>query len=136
MSDLLVIFGFAWMTLSAALGLQLGIKHESHAAALEQLAREGQLLDYHRQHSAYRQRVTVHAHGFLFSLVCIAAALAMPQVAYSTAIRDGLATALMGATVLWFCAGLVRLRPLMGIADFIFLGSLIATVVGLAKGLQ
>lgn len=135
MEDILITFGFAWMTLAAVLGLHLGVKHERHIEALERLAGEGRLLDYHREHSAYRQRVAVHAHGFLFSLVCVATGLAISRMAYPDALSDGLTMALMGASVIWFTGGLWRIRALMGMADFVFLGSLIVAAVGLAKGL-
>lgn len=133
MNEMLAIFGFAWMTVSGIFGLYMGVKHERLAGTLEQLAESGRLLDYHREQSAFRWGITAHAHGFLFSLVCIAVALWMPSMSYSATAGGVLAAALMTATALWWLAAVFgRNRPLMGIADFMLLGSLIAAVIGLA----
>lgn len=135
MDELLAIFGFAWMTLSGILGAYMGVKHERLAGTLERLARSGRLLDYHREQSAFRWGITVHAHGFLFSLVCVAVALWMPRMVYSTTAVAGLAVALMMATAVWWLAALFgRVRALMGIADLMLLGSLVAAGIGLAGG--
>ena len=135
MDELLAIFGFTWMTLSGILGAYMGVKHERLAGVLEQLAQSGRMLDYHREQSAFRWGITVHAHGFLFSLVCIAVALWMPRMFYSATAIAGLAATLMTATAVWWLAALIgRVRALMGIADLMLLGSLIAAVVGLAGG--
>lgn len=135
MLDLLTVFGVAWMSISAVLGLYLGIRHEAHEGALGRLAEEGKLAEYHRLQGDFRGRVTVHAHGFLFALVCIALAQAMRGMGYPPRVIDGLAIALMGATAVWSVAAYLRIRPLMGAADFVFLGALLVAAVGLVRGL-
>lgn len=135
MTDILTTFGFAWMIVSAALGLVLGAGNEKHGGDLEALARGGRLHEYHQLQSAYRHRVTVHAHGFLFSLVCVCVSLAMPKMSYGPTASSILAWGLISATVIWTGAGFARIRALMGLADFVLLISLIATAVGLARSL-
>ena len=68
MAPILAAFGFCWMCAAAVLGLVLGVRQEKWMERLDALAQDGLLLDYHREHSAFRSRVTVHAHAFLFSV--------------------------------------------------------------------
>lgn len=135
MSDLLILFGFAWILASALLGLMLAGRHEPHVASLDDLARNGDLFGYHRALDAYKWRVTVHAHGMLFALVTIAIGFALPKMAYAAPVTDGLAGALMLATVVWTVAGFKSIKLAMAAADLVFVGAIVTTIVGLARAL-
>lgn len=135
MSGLLVLFGFAWILASALIGLALAGRHEPHVASLDALARSGDLFGYHRALDAYKWRVTVHAHGMLFALVAIVIGLAMPRMAYPPVVTDGLAVALVVASVVWTIAGFKSVKPAMAFADLVFVGAIVTTIVGLARAL-
>lgn len=134
MVDWLLPFGFAWMVVGAMLGFRAAILHERARADLESIARDGALLDYHRALDAYRWSVTVHAHGFLFPLVTVAAGLAMPRVALSGWLIEAVAAALMASCVVWSAGGLQNSRPAMGLGDALLTVSLVVLVAGLVKG--
>ena len=135
MSNGLLTFGLGWMCVSALLGLYLGIKHLGMSARLDAFAQNGSLADYHREYIGFRERVTVHAHGFLFSTVCIGIALALPKMAYPAWAISALALLLMAATVVWSLGAFARIRPLMGLGDFMFLGALVGAALGMARTL-
>ncbi len=130
----LVAFGFAWMVVAALIGLYLGVKHESHVKTLESAAAGGDLVEYHRVFDAYKWHSSVHAHGMLFSLssVGVGIVLASPL---GSAIPGaaGIVAALIFATVAWTLAAATRLRPLMGMADLLFLGVMALVAGGVAK---
>lgn len=123
----LIAFGFGWMVVAALLGLYLGAKHEGHLGDLGQAAARGDLASYHRIFEAYKWRSSVHAHGMLFSLSSIAVGAVLPQTGMGRAAMEYLVAGLIFATVVWTLAALRRIRPAMGVADLLFLGSL-ATV--------
>lgn len=124
---ILIAFGFGWMVVAALLGLYLGAKHEGHLKDLESAAASGCLAQYHRTFETYKWRASIHAHGMLFSLSSIAIGIVLPQTGFDPAAARWLIAALMVATVVWTLAALRRIRPVMGVADIAFAGSL-ATV--------
>ena len=136
MSELLLLFAFVWMGVSALLGLFLGIRHVGVAERLDALAQAGRLSEYHREHTAFRWTVTVHAHGFLFSVVCALIALILPRLSLPAMAIDVLVPGLIAASVVWTASALARIRPLMGLADFAFLGAVLTTALGLARAFQ
>lgn len=133
MSDLLQMFGFCWMGVAAHLGLFVGVKHPKFGAKLDALAKAGNLAEYHREQTEFRHKVTVHAHTFLFSVVCLFVAAALPRLALPPYMIDLTAIGMMVAPVLWTVAALAQIRMLMGLADGVFLGSVMNTAVGLVK---
>lgn len=133
MSDMLQLFGFTWMIVSALIGLYLGVKHLGVAERLDALANAGQLAEYHRQHTAFRWTVTVHAHGFLFSVVCVLVSMVLPRLALAPMVVSAVGIGLMVSTVIWTGAALARFRPLMGLADVGFLAAIATTAVGLGR---
>lgn len=136
MSDLLQCFGFAWMCVSALIGLYLGVKHLGVAERLVALANAGQLAEYHRQHTAFRWSVTVHAHGFLFSVVCVLVSVVLPRHALAPMVINAVGGGLMVSTVIWTGAALARFRPLMGLADVGFLAAIATTAVSLGGAIS
>lgn len=135
MADALVVFGFSWMVIGAFIGLYLAGKHEPHLGQLEEIAKSGSLIDYHRTLDAYKWKVTVHAHSFLFALVGIAVGLVMPRMSYSPTVTAVLAVTLMVSPVVWTVGGWRLSKPIMAIGDLLLLLALVTTVVGLAKEL-
>ncbi|MBN8476318.1 hypothetical protein [Sulfuritalea sp.] len=133
MSDLLQIFGFTWMLVSALIGLYLGVKHLGVAERLEALANTGQLAEYHHLHTAFRWTVTVHAHGFLFSVVCVLVSVVLPRLALAPMVVNAVGIGLMVSTVIWTSAALARFRPMMGLADVGFLVAIATTAIGLGR---
>lgn len=131
MDELLIIFGFGWMVISALIGLALGARHEPHVASLEELARQGELVAYHRALDKYKWRVTVHAHGMLFALVSIVVGLVLARTTYSPLTRDGIAVAMALAAVIWTIGGFRSIKALMGIGDLLFVAGIVATLIGL-----
>lgn len=135
MSEVLVLFGFVWILASALIGLMLAGRHEPHVASLDEMARRGDLVAYHRALDAYKWRVTVHAHGMLFALVAIVIGFAMPKMAYSPLVTDGLAIAVIAAAAGWTIAGFKSIKLVMGLADLLFVAAILTTIVGLARAL-
>lgn len=133
MSDALVLFGFSWMVVGAFIGFYVGHQHEPNLRRLEQIARDGSLLEYHRTLDAYKWKVTLHAHSLLFPLVAISIGLVMPRLGFSDAGATALGLALMAAGPVWTLGGLRAFKPLMGIGDLLLVGSIVATAVGLAR---
>jgi len=123
----LIAFGFGWMVVAALLGLYLGAKHEGHLVDLENAAGSGSLARYHRTFEAYKWRSSIHAHGMLFSLSSVAIGVVLPQTGLDQTAARWLILGLVVATVVWTLAALRRIRPIMGVADIVFAGSL-ATV--------
>lgn len=123
----LIAFGFGWMVVAAVLGLYLGARQEGHLGHLDKAAARGDLAAYHRTFEAYKWRSTVHAHGMLFALSSVAVGAVLPQAGLGKAQMEYLVAGLMMATVVWMVAALRRIRPVMGVADLVFAGSL-ATV--------
>jgi hypothetical protein len=124
---MLIAFGFAWMVIAALIGLFLGAKHENHIETLGSAAACGNFVEYHRIFEAYKWRSSVHAHGMLFSLTSVAVGLVLLQSGHGVPMPGALAGALTIATVVWTLAALRRIRPLMGLADLLFICA-IATV--------
>lgn len=133
MNTVLAAFGLCWMCVAAVLGLVLGVRQEKWMQRLEVLAGSGQLLEYHREHSAFRSGVTVHAHAFLFSVVCICVALLTPHLALAPGLVRALALALMAGTVVWSVGALAKIRAVMGLADLVFLAALLLAAAGLVR---
>lgn len=132
MGDVLILFGFSWMIIGTVIGLYLGARHEPHLVQLEEIARTGSLLDYHRTLDAYKWKVTVHAHSVLFALVTVAVGLVMPRMSYSDATASALAGALMVAPVVWTIGGWRFSKPIMAIGDLLLALAIGATALGLA----
>jgi hypothetical protein len=124
---MLIAFGFGWMVIAALLGLYLGARHESHTDELQAAAASGNLLRYHQVFDAYKWRSSVHAHGMLFSLSSVVVGLVLLQSGHGIPMPGVLAGALTIVMVVWTLAALRRIRPLMGLADILFICA-IATV--------
>ena len=128
MNDLtLIAFGFGWMVVAAFIGLYLGARHEGHLGDLNQAAARGDVISYNRIFEAYKWRSSIHAHGMLFALSSVAIGIVLPRTGLDAAAARWLVAGLMTATVVWTFAALRRMRPIMGVADIVFAGSL-ATV--------
>ena len=123
----LIAFGFGWMVVAALIGLYLGVKHDRHIGDLATAAGRGDLALYHQTFEAYKWRSSIHAHGMLFSLSAIVVGAVLPQAGLSAPTMERLVAVLMIVTVIWTLAALGRIRPLMGLADIAFIGTM-ATV--------
>jgi hypothetical protein len=133
---ILMAFGFGWMVVAALIGLYLGAKHESHLGHLAAAAASGDLVEYHKVFDRYKWRASVHAHGMLFALSSVVVGLVLVRneahvAAFGT---QALAAALILATVVWTIAAMRRCRPLMGLADLVFVGVMVAYAAVLANG--
>lgn len=135
-AQILVAFGLSWMSVSALIGLYLGAKHEIHINHLAAAASDANLLEYHKIFEQYKWRASVHGHGMLFSLSSIVVGLVLSEwlAKFSLLATEVVAGALMLATVTWTLAALWRIRLLMGIADLVLIGILVATAVRLLFG--
>ena len=133
-SDLLISFGFGWMVVAALIGLYLGAKHEGHIEQLRSAAASGSLPEYHRIFEAYKWRSSVHAHGMLFSLSSIGVGSVLSHDGLSKAFHsvELLIGTLIVATVVWTLAAVWRVRPLMGLADLLFIGVMVGVAVSVA----
>lgn len=131
---LLVSFGFAWMVVGALIGLYLGAKHENHNDSLASAAACGNFVDYHRIFEAYKWRSSVHAHSMLFSLSAVGVGLVLSNPVGSM-VPELVVAVLMFATVTWTLAAARRFRPLMGLADLLFLGAMATVAFGVAEKL-
>lgn len=120
----LIAFGFGWMVVAALLGLYLGAKHPSHLGNLHEAAARGDLDRYHRTFEVYKWRSSIHAHGMLFALSCIAIGIVLPQAGLTPTAARWLIGSLVVATIAWTPAALQHIRPIMGLADIVFTGSL------------
>lgn len=135
MDPVLAAFGLCWMCAAALLGLSLGVRHDAWLGKLAALAENGRLLEYHREFIDYRSRVTVHAHAFLFSVVCVAVSVVPKGPTFGPRLADALAWTFIAGTVTWSIGAMARFRPLMALGDFAFLAALLATAFGLLRGL-
>jgi len=131
----LVAFGFCWMVVAALIGLYLGAKHQGHIEQLEAAANSGNLASYHQAFEAYKWRSTVHAHGMLFSLSSAGVGLLLTPsgsgiVFFGT---EAVVGTLISATVVWTLAALRRMRPLMGLADLLFIGAIAVVAASVAS---
>lgn len=135
MGNLLVIFGFSWMVVAVLIGLYLGLTHDPHLEKLENIAKHGTLLQYHERLDAFKWKVTVHAHAFLFSVINVLIGLSFQKMGYSEVTLTVLAAGLMASVVLWTAGGLGRSKLLMGLGDMLMLAGIVATAIGLAKTL-
>ncbi len=131
----LVAFGFGWMVVAALIGLFLGAKHESHVDQLEAAAVSGNLVRYHQIFDAYKWRSSVHAHGMLFSLSSVGVGLVLSRNPSAAAFpgADVLIGMLILATVVWTLAAVKRVRPLMGLADLLFIGAIAVVAASVAR---
>ncbi len=136
--DVLIAFGFGWMVVAALIGLHLGAKHECHIKQLGSAAASGNLSEYHRVFEVYKWRSTVHAHGMLFSLssVGVGLVLSLYDVGGPIPYAEALVATLMFATVVWTLAAVRRVRPLMGLADLLFIGVMVIVAVSVAGTLR
>jgi hypothetical protein len=133
-AHLLIAFGFGWMVVSALIGLYLGAKHEGYIEQLKAAAASEDLARYHEVFEAYKWRSSVHAHGMLFALSSVGVGLALSGRAGDVLPGEALVGALMFATVVWTLAAMRRVRPLMGLADLLFIGALVVIAVSVARG--
>lgn len=136
MSTYLLFFGFSWMVVAALIGLVQGVRHARVTARLDALAHSKDVEAYHREVTQFRGNIAVHAHAFLFSVVCIASALTLGHAALPAPVPSVLAAVFAAATVTWTAAALLRSRPLMGLADVAFLLGLVTMVIGLGRALE
>ena len=121
MYDYLVPFSFAWMVVAALLGLRLGVASIKYARRIDDIANSGDLAAYHAESKAFLWQKTVHAHTFLFSVVGAVIFFTLGHHVTATSLKDLIAGAVMVAAVLWPMAALRESRPLMGVADILFL---------------
>jgi hypothetical protein len=135
MEHVLSAFGVCWMCVAAIFGLALGVRQEAWLARLDTLAQGGKLLEHHREFSEFRGRVTVHAHAFLFSVICVVVSLVMNRLMFARGLVSALAWAFIAATVIWSTGALARFRPMMALGDFVFLAALLVTAFGLVRAL-
>lgn len=135
MDPVLTAFGLCWMCAAALFGLSLGVRHDAWLARLAALAEGGRLEEYHREFIDYRSRVTVHAHAFLFSVVCVAVSVVPKGPAFGPRLADALAWAFIAATAIWSIGAMARFRPLMALGDLVFLAALLSTAFGLLRAL-
>lgn len=133
MSQLLLVFGFVWMVVGCLAGLTQGIKHTQHLMELELQAKGNNLLGYHKEFIAFKQKTTAHTHIMLFPLVSIAIALAMPQMSFSGVYSTALGVGLIAATIIWTLGGIFNVKPLKGLGDLLLLASIVMTVFGLVN---
>lgn len=124
-------FGFIWMIVAAFIGLFYGIKHDNHLANLRRYAEMGDLVAYNRDAEKYKAGATVHAHSFLFAVIVVLVAMTAGRLPFSQAITHTATYVLMFSTVLWTFSALWVIRPLMALADIIF----IVIIIGIAYGL-
>jgi hypothetical protein len=132
-SEILIAFGFGWMVVAALIGLYLGAKHERQTDRLRSAAASGNLPEYHRVFEAYKWHSSVHAHGMLFALSSVGVGLALSRAGGALPFAEALVGTLILATVLWTVAALRRIRPLMGLADLMFIGVLAVIAANVAR---
>jgi len=135
MANVLMTFGFSWMVVAAIIGFLLAKRHETTLGQLEKIAATGNLAEYHRVNDGYKWNKTIHAHAFLFSVVAVLVGLAIPRMAYSGMVTDGLAIALMCSAAVWTIGGIRQIVPIMAIGDVLLLGSVATAALGLARAL-
>lgn len=133
MGNTLIAFGLGWMVVAAFIGLYLGAKHEAHTKSLETASVLGDLAEFHRAFDAYKWRSSVHAHSMLFSLSAVMVGMVLPQTGYGAGTTELLAGALIAAIIVWTLSGLMRIRPLMGLCDLVFVATLVMTAWGVAR---
>ena len=131
MHAVLLAFGFSWMIVAAVIGIVLGAKHDGHLERLEQLAKQGNLTAYNKETQNYKAGATTHGHSFLFAVVMVLVAIVVGQLPYPTVVKAILPYVLMGSTALWTIAALKVIRPLMILADAVFLFAIITIAAGL-----
>lgn len=131
MNEILVLFGFSWIIIGTLLGLFLAFLHEPHVESLAELAAQGNLLEYHKKLDAFKWKATAHAHGLLFSMICILVGLVMPSMDYSDTTLNILGSLLVFATISWTIFGFLFLKPLLALGDVLFFCAIIMTVIGL-----
>jgi hypothetical protein len=127
----LLAFGFSWMIVAAVIGIILGAKHDGHLERLGQLAKQGNLVGYNEETQKYKAGATTHGHSFLFAVVMILVAVVVAGLPYPAAVKEIIPYVLMGSTALWTIAALKVIRPLMILADAIFLLTIIVIAIGL-----
>jgi hypothetical protein len=131
-SGILIAFGLAWMVVAALIGLFLGAKHQAHVEEMRTTAAQSDLVGFYRTFEAYKWNSSVHAHGMLFSLSVIAIGSILPYTGFTKTASEILVGTLITATIVWTFAGLRRIRPLMGLADLLFIFSIAATAWAVA----
>jgi hypothetical protein len=131
MDQLLIAFSFSWMVVAAVVGFYVGLLHERNLVSLESVANTGDWIEYHRRLDAYKWKVTIHAHSFLFGVVGILVGLSMARMGYSAPMQGALAYGLISAPILWFAGSWRRIMPLMGIGDLLLLAGVVASAYGL-----
>lgn len=132
-ATVLIAFGFGWMVVAALLGLYLGAGHENHLKQLAAAAGRGDLAAYHQALDSFKWRSSVHGHGMLFSLAAVAAGFALARTGFGTAASEAVAGTLMFVPIVWTGAALRRVRPLMGLADVLFVAAIAVMAVGIAR---
>jgi len=129
----LIAFGFGWMVVAALLGLYLGAGHENHLKQLTAAAERGDLAKYHQVLDAFKWRSSVHGHGMLFSLAAVAVGIALSRISLGRVPAEAVVGTLMVVPVVWTLAALRRMRPLMGLADLLFIAAISLVAFGIAR---
>ena len=135
MSQVLLLFGFSWLLVGCFLGLIQGIKHTQHHENLDQYARSGDLLDYHREFNSFKQKTTAHTHSMLFPVVVILIALSMPLNGYAGDNPIVLGVGLIAATVIWTVGGVINVKVFKVIGDLLLMLSIMLAIEGLVNRL-
>jgi hypothetical protein len=119
------------MIVAALIGLFFGSRHDRHLENLRRHAEEGNLIAYNRDTEKYKAGATAHAHSFLFSVIVVLVAMIVNRLPLPQIVVHTIPYLLVGSTVVWTFAALRVIRPLMGLADIVFL----LTMIGIAYGL-
>lgn len=127
----LLAFGFSWMIVAAVIGIILGAKHDGHLERLDQLAKQGNLVAYNEETQRYKAGATTHGHSFLFAVIMVLVAVIVERLPYPAAAKEIIPYVLMSTTALWTIAALKVVRPLMILADAVFLLAIGAIAIGL-----
>ena len=128
MVETLTIFGLCWLIVGNVLGLVLTKEQEPLTENLDGLTSHDELLEYYQMDWAYRWSKTCHAHSALFSIFCILIGLVLRAYEVPPSIMTTTICYLFMISVpLWTIAGFRKIKPLMGISDFMFIGGVALT---------
>ena len=133
MADILMAFGFIWITNGTFVGLYMGAKHEAHVDRLVHLIKDNKLVEYEKTRGAWQWKSVVHAHGSLLSLVAIAVAHVMPMMHYNHTALVVMTSLFIVAPIIWSIFGWWFFKPLLAIGDLCFAAGMVMAVIGLPK---
>jgi len=129
MAGLLTIFGLSWLLIGSVIGLLLTRRRESHLGEIDALFTHEELLEHYRRDWEYRWIKTCHAHSALFSVVCVVIGSVLNSFDIPpSAITKTLVVLLVSSVVLWTVSSFRSIKPVMAIADLMFVGGISITV--------